>query len=119
VFTHEHNAFNCSPMAVLNVSRESMARYGFSPATRVFEAAGAAACLITDSWEGLETFLEPGYEVLAARNGQDVADHLSRLTPSLARKIGAAARERVCASHTYAHRAAQVARLLQGQTVTA
>src|SRR4051812_8829373 len=48
VYTHEHNAFNCTPLAVLNISRESMARYGFSPATRVFEAAGAGACLITD-----------------------------------------------------------------------
>src|SRR6185312_6880972 len=48
VYTHEHNAFNCTPLAVLNVNRESMADIGFSPATRVFEAAGAAACLITD-----------------------------------------------------------------------
>ena len=34
--------------ATLNVNRESMARYGFSPPTRVFEAVGAGACLITD-----------------------------------------------------------------------
>jgi spore maturation protein CgeB len=44
--------FNCTPLAVLNVARDSMAHIGFSPATRVFEAAGAAACLITDAWEG-------------------------------------------------------------------
>ena len=43
VYTAEHNTFNCSATAVLNIARESMARYGFSPATRVFEAAGAAA----------------------------------------------------------------------------
>jgi spore maturation protein CgeB len=43
VFTHEHNAFNCTPLAVLNIARDSMANIGFSPATRVFEAAGAAA----------------------------------------------------------------------------
>jgi spore maturation protein CgeB len=49
VFTTEHNAFNCTPLAVLNVARDSMANIGFSPATRVFEAAGAAACLITDA----------------------------------------------------------------------
>ncbi len=52
VYTRDHNAFNCTPQAVLNVSRESMARYGFSPATRVFEAAGAGACLITDALGG-------------------------------------------------------------------
>ncbi|HKH27014.1 MAG TPA: hypothetical protein VKA61_01615, partial [Sphingomicrobium sp.] len=49
VYTHEHNAFNCTPLAVLNIARDSMANVGFSPATRVFEAAGAAACLITDA----------------------------------------------------------------------
>src|SRR5262249_27592162 len=48
VYTGDHNAFNSTPRAILNISRESMARYGYSPATRVFEAAGAAACLITD-----------------------------------------------------------------------
>src|SRR5690606_31596595 len=67
VRTAEHNAFNCSPLAVLNISRESMASTGFSPATRVFEAAGAGACLITDHWAGLDVFLKDGEEVLSAR----------------------------------------------------
>ncbi|MBW6532044.1 glycosyltransferase [Sphingomonas sp. RRHST34] len=108
VFTAEHNAFNCTPRAVLNVARDSMAHVGFSPATRVFEAAGAAACLITDAWEGIELFLEPDREVLVARDGQDVADHLAALTPERARAIGAAALERVLAEHTYDLRGAQV-----------
>jgi spore maturation protein CgeB len=112
VYTHEHNALNCSPRAVLNVSRESMARYGYSPATRVFEAAGAAACIITDDWEGLDAFLEPGSEVLAARNGREVASLLAGLTPARAREIGAAARRRVLAGHTYVHRAEQFERIL-------
>ena len=67
VYTADHNAFNCPPRAVLNISRESMARYGFSPATRVFEAAGAGACLITDFWEGIDSFLQPESEILVAR----------------------------------------------------
>jgi spore maturation protein CgeB len=104
----DHNAFNCTPLAVLNVSRESMARYGFSPATRVFEAAGAAACLITDAWEGIELFLEPGREVLVAENGVAVAEHLTNLTSGRAHSIGEAALRRVLAEHTYAHRAALV-----------
>ena len=106
VFTAEHNAFNCTPKAVLNVARDSMAQIGFSPATRVFEAAGAAACLITDQWEGLELFLALGEEVLVARDGQDVADHLATLTPERARAIGRAALARVRADHTYALRGA-------------
>ncbi len=112
MYTRDHNAFNSTPLAVLNVSRESMARYGYSPATRVFEAAGAAACIITDKWAGLELFLEPGGEVLAARDGADVAWLLASLTPARARSIGEAARRRVLSQHTYAHRAAQFERLL-------
>jgi spore maturation protein CgeB len=114
VYTRDHNAFNCTPQAVLNISRESMARYGFSPATRVFEAAGAGACLITDHWEGIELFLDPGREVLVARDGAEVAERLRELPPERARRIGEAARRRVLAEHTYAHRAAQVESILRG-----
>jgi spore maturation protein CgeB len=114
VYTAEHNAFNCTPKAVLNVARDSMAHVGFSPATRVFEAAGAAACLITDAWEGIGLFLTPGKEVLVARDGQDVAEHLAALTPERAKAIGEAALVRVMAEHTYRLRGAQVDALFKG-----
>ena len=113
VGTAGHNAFNSSALAVLHVARNSMAEVGFSPATRVFEAAGAGACLITDAWEGIEQFLEPDAEVLVARDGQDVADHLAALTLERARTIGEAARRRVLAEHTYALRGAEVDALLK------
>lgn len=113
VSTNDHNAFNCTPLAVLNISRESMASNGFSPATRVFEAAGAGACLITDYWEGIELFLEPGKEVLVARNGSEVADILQNLRPEEARAIGQAAQKRVLAEHTYARRAQQFEEILK------
>ena len=116
VYTRDHNAFNVTPRAVLNVSRESMARYGFSPPTRVFEAAGAGACLITDAWEGIELFLEPGSEVLVARDGQEVAAHLERLDAGTARAMGERARRRTMDQHTYARRAAQVESVLEGIT---
>jgi spore maturation protein CgeB len=97
---------------VLNINRESMARYGFSPPTRVSEAAGAGACLITDAWEGIELFLEPEWEVLVARDGDEVAERLRELTPDRARQIGQAALRRILSEHTYAHRAAQVEAVL-------
>jgi spore maturation protein CgeB len=112
VYTRDHNAFNCTPRAVLNISRDSMARYGFSPATRVFEAAGAGACLISDAWVGMELFLEPGREVLVADSGDAVAAHVASLDPARAREMGEAARRRVCAEHTYDHRAMQLEALL-------
>ena len=118
VFTTEHNAFNCTPLAVLNVARDSMANVGFSPATRVFEAAGAAACLITDAWEGIELFLEPDQEVLVARDGRDVAEHVRTLTPENAKRIGDAALRRVLSEHTYAHRGAQVDALLRHEVAS-
>jgi spore maturation protein CgeB len=119
VYTHEHNAFNSTPRAVMNISRESMARYGFSPATRVFEAAGAAACIITDEWEGIDMFFEPDREILVARNAGDVERHLRSLTSVQARTIGKAAFRRVIAHHTYAHRAALVDGVLEGRPVAA
>ncbi|MEZ2126203.1 MULTISPECIES: glycosyltransferase [unclassified Sinorhizobium] len=107
VAERDHNAFNVSPRAVLNISRASMAENGFSPATRVFEAAGAGACLITDYWEGIERFLEPGREVVVARDGKDVADALLALTRDDAAAIGTRARERLLREHTYVHRAVE------------
>jgi spore maturation protein CgeB len=111
----DHNAFHCSSRAVVNISRESMARYGYSPASRVFEAAGASCCIITDSWEGIEMFLEPGREVLVASSGDEVADHIRGLTPADAIRIGSAARRRIAAQHTYRHRAEQVEQVLDSR----
>jgi spore maturation protein CgeB len=113
VYTADHNAFNTSPLAVLNIARDSMASTGFSPATRVFEAAGAGACLITDAWVGLELFLKEGEEVLVARDGRDVAEHVEALTPERARAIGEAGRARILKEHTYALRGAQVDAILR------
>jgi spore maturation protein CgeB len=114
VYTRDHNAFNCTPKAVLNIARDSMARYGFSPATRVFEAAGAAACLITDYWVGIDTFFEPEKEILVAREGREVGEVLKALSTERARAIGQAAYKRVLAEHTYAHRAELMERVIEG-----
>jgi spore maturation protein CgeB len=114
VYTGDHNAINSSSLVVLNVCRENMARCGFSPPTRLFEAAGAGACLITDAWEGIERFLAPGRECLVAHNGDEVNEHLHSLMPGRAGQIGHAALKRVLHEHTYAQRAAQVEAALDG-----
>lgn len=113
VYTKEHSAFNCTPKAVLNISRDSMAKMGFSPATRVFEAAGAGACIITDYWIGIDFFFEPGKEILVAGSGDEVAEILSKLSAEEAKAIGAAAKERVLKLHTYAHRALEADKLFK------
>ncbi|MFK3690660.1 glycosyltransferase [Agrobacterium tumefaciens] len=113
VSTRDHNAFNATPKAVLNISRASMAQTGFSPATRVFEAAGAAACIITDYWDGIDLFFTPGEEILVARDGQDVADILTALTPEKAAAVGQRALAKVLDKHTYQDRAAAVDELFR------
>jgi spore maturation protein CgeB len=112
VSTNDHNALNSTALAVLNVTRESMAANGWSPPTRVFEAAGAGACVVTDAWEGIELFLEPGREVLVAEDGEAVASVVRSLYPGRALAVGEAARRRVHEEHTYAQRAAQVEEVL-------
>ncbi|EAR53124.1 hypothetical protein OG2516_11691 [Oceanicola granulosus HTCC2516] len=115
VRTADHNAFNVTPRMVLNIARDSMAATGFSPATRVFEAAGAGACLMTDYWEGIELFLKPGEEVLVARDGQDVTEALRDMPPGRDAAIGERARARILAEHTYQHRARQLDALLRAR----
>jgi spore maturation protein CgeB len=117
VYTADHNTFNGSTLAVLNVCRDSMARNGFSPATRVFEAAGAAACLITDEWTGIDLFFEPDREILVARSGDDVAGILAGLTPERAKRIGEAAYRRAIADHTYAARVRTLEDVLEGRAL--
>lgn len=113
VGTRDHNALNCTPLAVLNINRESMAEIGFSPPTRIFEAAGAGACIITDAWHGIEHFLQPNEEILVARDGRDVAEFVGRLEPAAAREMGQRAMRRILADHTYDRRAVEVDRLLR------
>src|SRR5690625_7823243 len=81
-----------------------MAEIGYSPATRIFEAAGAGACIITDSWTGIDEFPEPDKEILVAGSGDEVVETLESLAPGRAGEVGRAALERVPAETTYRQR---------------
>jgi spore maturation protein CgeB len=96
---------NCSARMVLNVNRDSMANVGYSPPTRVFEAAGAGACLITDRWTGIEEFFAPEREILVAENAEEVVEYLRRISTVEAKEIGGNMRQRALRDHTYALRA--------------
>jgi spore maturation protein CgeB len=118
VGTGDHNRVNCSARMVLNLNRDSMANVGFSPPTRVFEAAGAGACLITDHWTGIEAFFEPGLEILVARSAEEVVDHLRTVDAPTASAMGAAMRTRALREHTYSLRARQLDSILQQARAT-
>ncbi|MBA3914647.1 MAG: glycosyltransferase [Acidobacteriales bacterium] len=113
VGTAQHNVLNCSARMVLNVNRDSMASVGFSPPTRVFEAAGAGACLITDAWVGIDQFFEPEREILVARSANEIAGYLRNISAAAAKEIGSRMRRRALAEHTYKLRAQQVQAILQ------
>jgi spore maturation protein CgeB len=82
-----------------------MADAGFSPPTRIFEAAGAGACVVTDSWAGIESFFTPGREILLAASAEEVVQHLRKCSQPEAVAIGENMRQRALREHTYRLRA--------------
>jgi spore maturation protein CgeB len=112
VGTADHNRVNRSARMVLNINRESMADVGFSPPTRVFEAAGSGACLITDDWMGVDSFFVPNDEILVAKSAEEIIDHLKNVSAERAREIGEAMRQRALRDHTYQLRARQLEEIL-------
>lgn len=106
--THDHNRVNCSAGMVLNINRSSMASFGFSPPTRIFEVAGAGTCMLCDDWPGIEDCFVPDREILVVRTAADIVDALHRYNAEHRKRIGDAFRTRTLRDHTYARRAEQV-----------
>ncbi len=103
-----HAAFYAAQRFTLNLTRADMIAAGWSPSVRLFEAAACGAPIISDSWAGLETLLEPGRELLVARSAGDVLAYVRDLPESDRRLLGTRARQRVLTEHTAAHRAAEL-----------
>jgi len=108
----DHNRVNCSARMVLNINRNSMASVGFSPPTRVFEAGGAGACLITDDWPGIDHFFALRREILVASSAEGIVRWLHALNDEDTREVGEAMRTRALRDHTYGLRAQQVDAIL-------
>jgi spore maturation protein CgeB len=107
VATSDHNRLNCSAGMVLNINRASMADFGFSPPTRVFEVSGTGTCMLCDDWEGISDCFEPEREILIVRSAEDIANALDRHDAASRRRIGASFQARALRDHTYTQRAAQ------------
>jgi len=107
----EHAAFFASSRLTLNVTRRDMAQMGYCPSGRLFEAAACGAPILTDVWEGLDLFLEPGREILTARSTGDALAALDLTDAELA-AIARAGRERTLDQHTSEHRAGELVDLL-------
>jgi len=107
----EHPSFYCSSGLTLNVTRGPMAEMGYCPSGRLFEAAACGAAIVSDIWQGLDQFFEPGEEILAA---SDTGDTLNALALDAAERhaIGQRARERTLDCHTASARARDLERIL-------
>jgi spore maturation protein CgeB len=111
----EHPAFYCSSRLTLNVTRRAMAEMGYCPSGRLFEAAACGAPVISDGWEGLDHFFNPGEEIVLARSAGDCIAALSLDDAELAR-MARRARERTLDEHTAEHRARELEAVLHDVT---
>jgi spore maturation protein CgeB len=103
----EHPGFYSSCRLTLNITRAAMARMGYCPSGRLFEAAACGTPILSDPWEGLEAFFRPDREVLVAHDTDDAIDALERSDAELAR-IGVLARQRTLDEHTAERRAIEL-----------
>jgi spore maturation protein CgeB len=103
----QHPAFYCSSRLTLNVTRGAMAARGYCPSGRLFEAAACGTPILSDTFDGLDTFFEPGKEILLASTTGEAIEAM-QLPPSELARIGEAARRRVMNEHTSDVRAQQM-----------
>ena len=102
-----HRRFYNRQRFVLNLTRASMIRAGYSPSVRLFEADSCGRPIISDYWEGLDSFLKIGEEILVAYSPRDVLEYLLEMPRSKSEEIGRKARARILAEHTAVRRAAE------------
>jgi spore maturation protein CgeB len=104
----EHRAFYNSQKFTLNITRQDMIEAGYSPSVRLFEAAACATPIISDYWEGLESFFVPGSDILVANSSEEALRLVQEIPESERRRMGHRARERVLREHTAVHRAKEL-----------
>ncbi|MBV8705917.1 MAG: glycosyltransferase [Acidobacteriaceae bacterium] len=109
----EHCAFYSSSPLTLNITRGSMAAMGYCPSGRLFEAAACGTAVLSDWWEGLDIFFEPGEEILIAQSTAEAIDAVSRDSQAL-RRIGKRAKEKALDCHAAENRAQRLLSLLEG-----
>lgn len=104
----QHRLFYNRQKFTLNITRAEMVRVGYSPSVRLFEAAACGVPIISDYWEGLETFFDPGAEILISNGPDDTLHYLSGISDKEGRAIGNKARRRILAEHSAHHRSKEL-----------
>jgi spore maturation protein CgeB len=103
---NQHRRFYNQQRFTLNLTRAPMVEAGYSPSVRLFEAAACATAIMTDTWPGLESFFEPGKEILVVNSVNDVLEYSSHMPASKREEIGKAAFRRFQNEHAPCCRAA-------------
>ncbi|MCI0430004.1 MAG: glycosyltransferase [Rhodospirillales bacterium] len=103
-----HRAYYSAQRFALNVTRPDMARVGYSPSARLFEAAATGIPIIGDWWQGLDEFFTPGEEIVVVTSTEDVVRALRNISEERRQAIARRARARVLAQHTAARRAIEL-----------
>jgi spore maturation protein CgeB len=109
---NEHCAFYCSQRFAMNITRADMIEAGYSPSVRLFEAAACGVPVISDFWEGLDSFFTIGEDILVSRSATDTLSFLCGMSEHEREQIGRNAREKVMSKHTAAHRAGELERYI-------
>jgi spore maturation protein CgeB len=107
----EHPAFYSSCRVTLNITRAGMAEWGYCPSGRFFEAAACGAAIMSDGWEGLQSFFRDREEILLVNSAEDVSAGCELPEEELAR-VAARARQRTLDEHTGERRAQELLRWL-------
>ena len=105
---HTHRSFYSAQAFTLNITRADMMQAGHSPSVRLFEAAACGTPVISDYWQGLESFFEIGVEILVAKSPEEVLGYLQQTSAAKRQAISDRARARILAGHTAAHRAKEL-----------
>ncbi|MGV3723494.1 MAG: CgeB family protein, partial [Actinomycetota bacterium] len=110
----EHCGFYNTQRFTLNITRADMIRAGYSPSVRLFEAAACGTPVISDYWDGLDSFFKIGSEILVSHSGLGTLEYLTDLSETERLAIGRRARERALEQHSAAARAQELERYVTG-----
>ena len=106
--------FCCKSKICLNITRWSHTSVYASATARIFELAGYGACIVSQPYNGIEEWFEPGKEVIVVNSEEEAVDAYKRLLGDEKEReiIASRARERVLKEHTYRERAERLLKKL-------
>lgn len=103
-----HRDFYNRQRFTLNVTRQDMIKYGYSPSVRLFEAAACGVPIISDDWEGLSSFFEESTEILIANSTEDVIRYINGFDDECRKSVGERVRKKILQKHTAKARAKEL-----------